>query len=178
MLIILDQLRLVLVLVGQHHIALVVFHLVGGSRHFIRIDHTELAVFAIADVEHACARVVGRNGFTVDDDVLQRQICGDIALLQVFKQQLVFGALGGEHIICLHGDIWYGEARLDIGIGRSQCPHILQLIGLNHAHGHSHGLGVQRPAMAPERPALLIGNYENLDLKAQLDFNIDTDFQI
>ena len=176
--IVLDQLGLILVLVGQHHVAFIVCDLVGGSRHFIRIDHTELAVFAIADVEHTCARVVGRNGFTVDDDVLQRQLRGDIALLQVFKQQLVFGALGGEHIICLHGDIWYGEARLDIGIGCSQCPHIIQLTGLNHAHGHSHGLGVQRPAMAPERPVLLIGNYEDLDLETQLDFNIYTDFQI
>ena len=176
---ILNQFGLVLVLVGQHHVALVVGHLVGGSRHFIRIDHTELAVAgSIADKDDINARIVFLNRFSIDDDVLQRQLCGDIALLQVLKQQLVFGAFCREHVIGLHGDIWQGVVRLMVGILRSSCPQFIQSPVLDNAHGHSHGLGVQRPAMAPERPGLLIGNDEHLDLDAQLDFNVHTHFHI
>ena len=176
--VVLDQFGLILVLVGQHHIAIVVGDLIGGGLQFIRVDGAQLAVLAVADIEHSRAGVVSRNGFAVDADVLQRQTGGNIALLQVLKQQLVFGAFGCEHVIGLHGDIWDGEDGLDIGFGRGQCPHILQLTGLNHAHGHSHGLGVQRPAMAPECPGLLIGDDEHLDLDAQLDFNVYTHFHI
>ena len=174
----LDQLGLVLVLVGQHHVALIGFHLVGGGQHLICIDHAEPAVHAVADIDDACARIVGRNRFTVEDDVLQRQLRGDVALLQVFKQQLVFRAGGGKHVVGLHGDIWQGIARPVFCLLHESIPLLHQIVVLHHAHGHAAGPAVQRQACAQDRPALLRGDQEDLDLERQLDFSVNADLQV
>ena len=102
--VVLDQLRFVLVFIGQYHIARVVCNLVGSGCHFIRVDCAELVIIvSIADDDDIDARIIRRDRLTVDDDILKRQLGGDVALLQVFKQQLVVGADSGEHVVGLHG---------------------------------------------------------------------------
>ena len=174
----LDELRLVLVLIGQHHITFVVSHLVGSGCPFIRIDHAASASVAVTDVHDAGAGVVRGHRLPVDDDVLQSQLCGNLSILQVFKQQLVIGAGSGEHVICLHGDVWQGEGRLTIRIHHGHFPKLIQLLRLHHAHGHADGLFIQRPARAPQRPVELLGDKEDLNLQSQFDLHIDADLQI
>ena len=177
--VVLDQLGLVLVFIGQHHVAGIVRDLVGGGSHFVRIDHAvPLAVFAIADDHNVDARIIRRNRLAVDHNVFQRQLRGNVALLQVFKQQLVFGAGRGEHVVGFHGQIGEGENRLAIGIDHVPLPYLIQLSRLHHAHGHAAGPCVQRPFAFPERPALFDGNDENLHLEDQLDFNRYADLQV
>ena len=174
----LDQFGFVLVLVGQHHITLEVAYLIFGSHQFIHIDYIGLAFFTAADIYDICARVVGSRGFPVKDDVLQCQLRGNVAFLQVIKQKLILRAFGGEHVVGFHRNIPDGEARLAIRILRGQSPHLLQFLVLHHTHGHAAGPAVQRPSIAPERPALLNGDYENLDFENQFDFSVYADLQV
>ena len=175
----LDHLGLVRVLVGQNHIALVVFHLVGSSLHFIRIDHAVLVVAgSVANDDDVNARIPLFGRFPVDVDIFQGQLGGNIALLEILKQQLVLGAGGGKHIIGLHRKIRQRIAHLEIRIFHCSLPQLIQFLVLNHAHGHAVALAVQRPAFAPEGPALLCGNEEYLHFKDQLDFRIDTNLQV
>ena len=147
---VLDQLGLVLVFVGQHHVAGIIRHLVGGGSHLVRVDHAmPLAVFTIADDNDIDARIVRRNRLAVDHDIFQRQLRGNVALLQVFKQQLVFGAGGGEHVVGFHGQIGEGEYRLAVGIDDVPLPYLIQFGRLHHAHGHAAGPCVQRPLFSP-----------------------------
>ena len=146
---ILNQLGSVPVLVGQHHIALVVGYLAGSSQHFIRIDRTGLTVFAISDIDDVYARIIRLDCFAIKNNILQRQLCGDAALLQVFKQQLVFRAFGGEHVVGLHWKIGQDITRPVIRILHGTFPQFIQIIVLHHAHGHSISCIVQRPSIAP-----------------------------
>ena len=176
--VILDQLGLVAVLIGQHHVALVAFHLVGGSGVFIRIHHAKVAVHTVADVEGGDAGIIRRHSLAVDDDVLQRQLRGNVALLQVFEQQLVLHAAAVDHVVGLHGQVGQGIAGLVVGVEHGGFPQFIQLAALHNAHGHAAPQGVQRPAVAPQRPGLLHRHDGDFHLKAQLDLNIDADLQV
>ena len=176
--VILDQLGLVAVLVRQHHVALVAFHLVGGSGVFIRIHHANVALLAVADVEGGDAGIIRCHSLAVDDHVLQRQLRGDGALLQILEEQLVFHAAAVDHVVGLHGQVGQGIAGLVVGALHGGLPQFIQLAALHNAHGHAAPQGVQRPAVAPQRPALLHRHNEDFHLKAQLDLNVDADLQV
>ena len=176
--VVLDQLGLVAVLIGQHHVALVAFHLVGGSGVFIRVHHAKAAVHAVADIERGDAGIILRHLLAVDDHVLQRQLRGDAALLQILEEQLVLHAAAVDHVVGLHRQVGQGIAGLVVGVEHGGLPQFIQLAALHHGHGHAAAQGVQRPAVAPQRPALLHGHEEDFHLKAQLDLNVDADLQV
>ena len=174
----LDQLGSVLVFIGEHHVAVVERDLVGGGRHFIRVDDAGLALHAVARVDHVHARVVGRNRFAVDDDVLKREFRGDVARLQGFKQQLVVGALRREHIVGFHRQVTEDVARPAVDIPHGQLPHRVQLVLLHNAHGHAAGQGIQIPAVAPQGDVQLVGEEEYVDYGSQLEVKVYADLHI
>ena len=174
----LDGVGLVAVVVGQHHVALVAFHLVGGSGVFIRVDHAQSAVHAVADVDGGDAGIILRHGLAVDDDVLQRQLRGDIALLQRLKEQLTLHTFTVDHVVGYDWQIGQGIACLVVCVHHGGFPQLVQLAALHDGHGHAAAQGVQRPAVAPQRPVLLHGHDEDFHLKGQLDLNVDADLQV
>ena len=174
----LDQLGLVLIFIGEHHVAVVQRDLVGGGRHFVRVDHARLALHAVARVDHVHARVVGRDRLAVDVDVLQRELGGDVARLQGVKQQLVVGALRREHIVGFHRQVTEDVARPAVDIPHGQLPHRVQLVLLHNAHGHAAGQGIQIPAIAPQRDVQLVGEEKNVDYGRQLEVKVYADLHI
>ena len=174
----LDQLGLVPVFIGQHHVAVVERDLVGGGRHFVRVDDAGLALHAVARVNHVHARVVGRNRLAVDVDVLQRKLRGDVARLQGVKQQLPVAAFARVHVVGDNRQIFEDIARPAVDVLHRQIPHLVQRVLLHDAHGHAPVQGIQIPAIVPEGRAHIEGEEEEVQFEAHVEVEIHADLQI
>ena len=176
---VLDQFGLVFILISQHHIALIILYLVVGRRILVCVDRAApVAVCAIANNDDVDARIISRDRFAVDDHVLQRQLCGDIALLQIFKQLLAFGAFARAQVVGIQGKIEQVVAGFVVGVLHGLRPHFLQRRLLHHAHGHVVVQGVQRPSLRPERAAELKGKEEQVDPRFTTELQVYAHIQI
>ena len=177
--VVLDQLGTAPVLIRQHHVALVVLHLVGGCGVFVRVDRADaMSVRAIAEGHDVDARVAGLGGLAVDDDVLQRQLRRDLALLQRLKQQLAFDRSSRVHVEARDGQIGQVVRRDVVGILGGLRPCLLQLILVDVGHVHASAQAVHRPAAAPERRAHLKGHEQEVDYACQIQVEVDADLEV